>query len=152
MSALQSSGHVLGATRRNPSRSPSSITTYRDCTGMSDGKRLDSSLDILKRHYPRVASLRDYIYSILDNPTEVVLIVPDDTEEYRDLLENSKVGYHQPSCQSYRARASMFEIDEVGASCTQFPHATDKRSGHQKITMVPPSSSRFLEKYNYRRL
>lgn len=89
---------------------------------MSDGKPLNSSLDILRRHYPQVASLQDYIHSILSNAAEVRLVVPDDPEEYRDLLENSKVGYHQPSRQNYRAGASMFEIDEVDAS--QFLHAT----------------------------
>lgn len=70
----------------------------------------------MKRHYPQVASLRDYIYSILDNATEIGLVVPDDPEEFRDLLENSRVGYHQPPCRLYRAGASVFEIDEVGAS------------------------------------
>ena len=90
----------------------------RDCTGMADGKRLDSSIDILKRHYPRVASLQDYIHSVISNATEVALVVPDDPEEYRDLLENSKVGHHQPPCQNYRARPSMFEIDEVDGSYT----------------------------------
>lgn len=93
---------------------------------MGDGKRLDSGLEFLKRHYPRVASLRDYIYSILSNPTEVALVVPDDQEEYRDLIENSKVGYHQPSCYNYRARDSMFEIDEVGASSPQFLHVCSR--------------------------
>jgi hypothetical protein len=81
---------------------------------MSDGKQSDSSLDILKRHYPQVASLHGYIHSILSNTTEVPLIVPGDPEEYRELLEKSKVGCHQPPCQKYRARASIFEIDEVG--------------------------------------
>ena len=82
---------------------------------MSDGKRLNSSLDILKRHYPQVASLQDYIFGILSNATEVALVVPGDPEEYRDLLEKSKVGYHQPPCQNYCARASMFGIEEVGS-------------------------------------
>lgn len=81
---------------------------------MSDGKRLNSSLDILKRHYPQVASLQDYILGILSNATEVALVVPGDPEEYRDLLEKSKVGYHQSPCQNYCARASMFGIEEVG--------------------------------------
>jgi hypothetical protein len=105
-------GHVL-ATRRHPSRSPSSITAYHNIVGMSDGKRLNSSLDLLKRHYPHVASLRDYIYSILDNATEITLVIPDDPEEYRDLLENSMVGCHQPPCRKYCAGPSVFEIDEV---------------------------------------
>ena len=91
---------------------------------MSDGKRSDSGLDILKRHYPRVASLQDYVYSILNNATELTLVFPEDPEEYRDLLENSKVGHHQTSCPKYRARASMFEIDEVGTFYPFFLHAT----------------------------
>jgi hypothetical protein len=117
---------------------------------MSDGKRLDSSLGILERHYPRVASLQDYIHSILSNVTEVALVAPNDPEEYRELLENSKVGYHQPPCQNYRGKASMFEIDEVDRSYAQFLHATYERSGHQKITVVPPSPPRFCKKCYYR--
>jgi len=83
---------------------------------MSDGKRLTSSLDLLKRHYLQVASLQDYISSILSNATEIALVGPDDPEEYRDLLENSRVGYHQLPCQKYRAGAPAFEIDEVGVA------------------------------------
>ena len=79
----------------------------------------DGNLDILKRHYPQVASLQGYIHSILSNATEVPLVVPGDPEEYRDLLGKSKVGCHQPPCQKYRARASIFEIDEVGWSYAQ---------------------------------
>ena len=85
---------------------------------MPDGKKLNTSLDLLKRHYPEVASLREYIYSVLNNPTEITLVVPDDSEEYRDLLENSRVGYRQPPCRKYRAGAPGFEIDEVGTSNT----------------------------------
>ena len=83
---------------------------------MTDSKRLSSSLDILKRHYPQVASLQDYIYSILSNATEAAIVAPDDPQEYRTLLRNSKVGYHQLPSQHFRARASMFEIDDVGLS------------------------------------
>lgn len=85
---------------------------------MSDGKRSNSSLEILKGHYPQVASLQDYVYSVLSNTTEVTLVTPNDPEEYRDLLENSKVGYRQPPCQKYCAKASMFEIEEVDLSYT----------------------------------
>lgn len=83
---------------------------------MSDGKRLNSTLGLLKRHYPQVASLQDYISSILSNTTEITLVAPDDPEEYLDLLEKSRVGYHQLPCRKYRAGAPVFEIDEVGAS------------------------------------
>ena len=117
---------------------------------MSDGKRSNSSLDTLKRHYLQVASLKDYIHNILSNATEVTLIDPGDPEEYRDLLENSKVGYHQPPCQNYRARASMFEIDEVNTLFARFLYSAYMRSGHQKITMVPPPSSKSCKKYHYR--
>jgi hypothetical protein len=81
---------------------------------MSDGKRLNSSLDLLKRHYPQVASLQEYISSILSDATETALVAPDDPEEYRDVLENSQVGYHQLPGRKYRAVTPAFEIDEVG--------------------------------------
>jgi len=142
------SGHVL-ATRRHLSCSESSITACHDCVGMSDGKRLNSSFDILKRHYPQVASLRDYIDSILINATEIALVVPEDPEVYRDLLENSKVGCHQPPYRKYRAGASVFEIDEVRASNSQFPLSTYARLGHQKVAVVPPPCSRRCEKCYY---
>jgi len=133
-----------------PPCSPSSITAYRDCVGMSDGKRLSSSLDLLKRHYPQVASLQDYIWSILSNATEITLVDPDDPEEYRDLLEDSRVGYHQLPCQKYRAGAPVFEIDEVGVSTVQSLLSTYARLGHQKITVVPPPCSMCREKRHYR--
>ena len=85
---------------------------------MSDGKRLNSSLDLLKRHYPQVASLQEYISSILSDATETTLVVPDDPEEYRDVLENSQVGYHQLPGRKYRAVTPAFEIDEVGRKHT----------------------------------
>lgn len=102
---------------------------------MSDGKRLSSSLDLLKRHYPQVASLQDYIPSILSNATEIALVDPDDDpEEYQDLLENSRVGYHQLPCQKYCAGAPVFEIDEVGTSNARFLlsilHAVRSSKGH----------------------
>lgn len=136
-SAHERPSHVL-ATRRYPS-SESSITACHNCVGMSDGKRLNSSLDILKRHYPQVASLRDYIYSILINATEVALVVPDDPEEYRDLLENSRVGCHQPLHRKYRAGASVFEIDEVDAPNTVSAfdlHAVRSSKGHSGTSSV----------------
>jgi hypothetical protein len=117
---------------------------------MSDGKQLDPSLNILKRHYPQVASLQEYIYCILSNATEVSLAEPGDPEEYRDLLEKSKVGYHQLLCQKYRARASIFEIDEVGGYYAQILYSTYKRPGHQEVTVVPSPSSGFRKKYHYR--
>lgn len=107
---------------------------------MSDGKRLNSSLDLLKRHYSQVASLRDYIYTILDNATEITLVVPDDPEEYWDLLENSKVGYHQPPCRKYRAGSSVFEIEEVDTSNTvSIPdlHAVRSSKDHSGASSVP---------------
>jgi len=107
---------------------------------MSDGKRLNSSLDLLKRHYPQVASLRDYIYNVLDNATEITLVVPDDPEEYRDLLENSRVGYHQPPCRKYRAGPSVFEIDEVDTSniVSVFDlHAARSSKDHSGASSVP---------------
>ena len=138
-------GHVRRHLRRVavPSRSPSTITACYDCMGMSDGKRLNSSLDILKRHYPQVTSLQTYIYSILSNATQVALTLPDDPEDYQDLLEKSKVGYHQLPCQKYHARESIFEIDEVGPSHMFVRCPTYNGIGHQKVAMVPPPSSRF---------
>jgi len=118
--------------------------------GMPDGKRLNSSLDLLKRHYPQVASLQDYISSILSNTTEITLVDPDDPEEYRDLLENSRVGYQQLPCQKYRAGAPAFEIDEVGAPNTHVRLSTYMRTGHQKITVVHPPCSGYCEKRHYR--
>jgi hypothetical protein len=117
---------------------------------MSDGKRLNSSLDLLKRHYPQVASLRDYIYSILDNATEITLVVPDDPEEYRDLLENSMVGCHQPPCRKYRAGASVFEIDEVDTlnPVSAFDlHAVRSSKGRSGASSVPRV---LCKKYHYR--
>jgi len=110
--------------------SPSSITAYHNLVGMTDGKRLKSSLDLLKRHYLQVASLQDYIYSILNNATEIALVIPDDPEEFRDLLENSRVGYHQPPSRKYRAGSSVFEIDEVDTSktCSAFGSQTVRSS------------------------
>ena len=117
---------------------------------MSDSKRLSSSLDLLKRHYPQVALLQDYILSILSNATEIKLVDPDDPEEYRDLLENSQVGYYQLPCQKYRAGAPVFDIDEVVTPNTHSLSSTYARSGHQKITVVPPPCSRYREKRHYR--
>ena len=149
--AQASPDHVL-ETRRRPTCSPSSITAFHDCLGMSDGKRLSSSLDLLKRHYPQVASLQDYISSILSNATEITLVRPGDPEEYRDLLENSRVGYHQLPCQKYRAGAPVFDIDEVGAPNARHLLSAYMQSGHQKITVVPPPRSRYCEKCYHRRI
>ena len=117
---------------------------------MPDGKRLNSSLGLLKRHYPQVASLRDYISSILRDPTEIALTIPDDPEEYLDLLGNSKVGYHQLPCRKYRAGAPVFEIDEVDRSNIWSPLPTYMQSGHQKITVVSPPCSKYSKKRHYR--
>ena len=141
---------TFSATRPSPPCSPSSITAFHNCAGMSDGKRLSSSLDLLKRHYPQVASLQGYISSILSNATEIALVDPDDPEEYRDLLENSRVGYHQLPCQKYRAGAPVFEIDEVCVSNAHRLLPTYMWSGHQTITVVPPPCSRYCEKCHYR--
>ena len=134
------SGHVLATRRVHPPCPPSSINAYHKLVGMSDGKRLNSSLDLLKRHYPQVASLRDYIYSVLNNATEITLVIPDDPEEYRDLLENSRVGYHQPPCRKYRAGPSVFEIDEVDTSNTVSVfdlHAVRSSKDHSGTSSVP---------------
>ena len=107
---------------------------------MSDGKRLNSGLDLLKRHYPQVASLRDYIYSVLSNATEITLVVPDDPAEYRDLLEDSMVGYHQLPCRKYCAGSSVFEIDEVDISnaVSVFDlHAVRSSKDHSGASSVP---------------
>ena len=117
--------------------------------GMSDGRRLNSSLDLLKRHYPQVTSLQDYIYGILSNATETPLITPGDPEGYRDLLENSRVGYHQPPSRKYRAGTTVFEIDEVGQRNWLLP-PTYIGLGDQKSTMVPPPSTKCCEKYHHR--
>jgi len=140
--------HITFATRL--CLSPSSITACHDCVEMSDGKRLSSSLDLLKRHYPQVASLQDYISSILSNATEITLVDPDDPEEYRDLLENSRVGYRQLPCQKYRGGAPVFDIDEVVAPNAHFLLSTHEWSGHQKIPVVPPPCSRYREKCHHR--
>lgn len=144
------SRHVPPTRPSHSSRSPSSITARADCVGMSDGKRLSSSLDLLKRHYPQVASLRDYISSILSNATEVAPVVPDDPEEYRDLLENSRVGYHQLPCRKYRAGASVFEINEVDTPNVLSPLSTYARLGHQEVPVVSPPCSRYREECYYR--
>lgn len=116
---------------------------------MSDGKRLNSSLDLLKRHYPQVTSLHGYIYSILSNATDTALVTPEDPEEYRDLLVNSRVGYHQPPSRKYRAGATVFEIDEVGRRIRFLP-PTYIGLGDQKSTMVPPPPTKCYEKYRHR--
>ena len=117
---------------------------------MTDGKRLSSSLDLLKRHYPQVASLQNYISSILSNATEIAVIDPDDPEEYRDLLEDSRVGYHQLPCQKYRAGTPVFDIGEVATSNTLSLPLTYAQLGHQKVAVVPPPCSRCCEKCHYR--
>ena len=109
---------------------------------MPGGSRLSSTLGLLKRHYPQVASLQDYISSILSNGTEITLTAPDDPEEYLDLLENSRVGYHQLPCREYRVGVPVFEIDEVDTSKTLFLPSAYTQSGHQKIAMVSPPCSR----------
>lgn len=114
---------------------------------MSDGKRLTSSFNLLRRHYPQVASLRDYIYSILNNATEITLVVPDDPKEYQDLLESSRVGYHQPPSRKYYAAASVFEIDEVDASdiVSVFDlHAVRSSEDHSGASSVPQVLQKML--------
>ena len=116
---------------------------------MPDGKRLNSSLDLLKRHYPQVTSLQGYIYSVLSNAAETTLVTPDDPEGYRDLLENSRVGYHQLPSRKYRAGATVFEIDEVGHRTRLFPQ-TYIGLGDQKSTMVPPPFTKCCKKHHHR--